>query len=399
MDDTLITVNHVSKKFCRSLKHSLWYGLKDLAYELCGDGHGGRCQLRPGEFWAVKDVGFEVRRGECIGVVGRNGAGKTTLLRMLNGLIKPDIGRIELTGRIGALIALGAGFNPVLTARENIYVSASVLGISRREIKAKFDEIVDFAEVEQFIDAPVQSYSSGMKVRLGFAIASVLKPDILLLDEVLAVGDANFRSKCIRRIGSILSECAVVFVSHDAWAVRRICDSIIWLDQGRILYNGNTESGMQLYGEGVYSDGPPSAVLTTAECFSDICYDTRIRRTRRPDNTESMNLDVTLSFNSTTEVRPGLCLGNVITLDEQVAGQFDFRRWVPTIREGHNIITFQIVDLQLARGKYSLALVIYDESNKKLLLNLRYFSTIYVDCNTRYGPHYAIATSPLSFPP
>ena len=157
MDDApLIKVEGVSKKFCLSLKKSLWYGLKDMGNELVGRRHGGDGGLRPKEFWAVKDVGFELKRGDCLGLIGRNGAGKTTLLKMLNGLIKPDAGRIEMRGRVGALIALGAGFNPVLTGRENIYTNASVLGLSKKEIDAKIDEIIDFAEIGDFMDTPVQ---------------------------------------------------------------------------------------------------------------------------------------------------------------------------------------------------------------------------------------------------
>jgi lipopolysaccharide transport system ATP-binding protein len=250
MSEVLVKVEGVSKKFCRSLKRSLWYGVQDI----CGDlnpfrGNGspvtthalsdrnprrplntngatesttsainfpimdhGQNDLRREEFWAVSDVSLELKRGECLGLIGRNGAGKTTLLKMLNGLIKPDVGRIEMRGRVGALIALGAGFNPVLTGRENIYVNGAVLGLTKREIDGKIDDIIDFAEIREFIDSPVQSYSSGMQVRLGFSIATALKPDILLLDEVLAVGDAAFRVKCFNRIYDLLETAAVIFV-------------------------------------------------------------------------------------------------------------------------------------------------------------------------------------------
>ncbi|MBW6513056.1 MAG: ATP-binding cassette domain-containing protein, partial [Desulfuromonadaceae bacterium] len=145
MSDTLITVQNVSKKFCRSLKKSLWYGMQDLGREITGRRHGGEGELRSEEFWAVKDVSFELKRGECLGLIGPNGAGKSTLLKMLNGLIKPDAGRIEMRGRVGALIELGAGFNPVLTGRENVYVNGSVLGFSKDEIDRKLDEIIAFA--------------------------------------------------------------------------------------------------------------------------------------------------------------------------------------------------------------------------------------------------------------
>src|SRR5262245_40699880 len=203
-DDVLIRVEHASKKFCRSFKRSLWYGLKDATADVSGRRSLGK--LRPDEFYAVDDVSFELKRGKCLGLVGPNGAGKTTLLKMLNGLIKPDKGRIEMRGRVCALIALGAGFSPILTGRENIYVNASILGLSKREIDAKLDNMIEFSEIGAFIDSPVQNYSSGMQMRLGFAVATALEPDVLLLDEVLAVGDASFRAKCYLRLGRMLEK-------------------------------------------------------------------------------------------------------------------------------------------------------------------------------------------------
>jgi lipopolysaccharide transport system ATP-binding protein len=243
--EVLVRVENVSKKFCRNLKKSLWYGVQDIAAEVIG--HKSDHTLRPDEFWAVKDVSFEVRRGECLGLIGRNGAGKTTLLRMLNGLIKPDQGRIEMHGRVGALIALGAGFNPILTGRENIYVNASVLGLSKQEIDEKIDEIINFSEIDEFIDSPVQNYSSGMQVRLGFAVATALSPDVLILDEVLAVGDATFRAKCYNRIGKIQKNTAVIFVSHSMQQVSQICTSSLVMRQGQPIWLGDIARGVAKY--------------------------------------------------------------------------------------------------------------------------------------------------------
>lgn len=163
-DEVLVKVEGLGKKFCKDLKTSLWYGLKDLVTGMRGN--RGERQLRPKEFWAVKDVSFELRRGECLGLIGHNGAGKSTLLKVLNGLINPDAGKVTIKGRVGALIELGAGFNPILTGRENIYNNGAVLGFSRQEIDEKLNDIIAFAELEEFIDMPVQNYSSGMKVRL-----------------------------------------------------------------------------------------------------------------------------------------------------------------------------------------------------------------------------------------
>jgi lipopolysaccharide transport system ATP-binding protein len=195
--------------------------------------------LRDGEFWANKDISFELRRGECIGLVGHNGAGKTTLLKMLNGLIKPDEGTIEMRGRVGALIALGAGFNPILTGRENIYVSGSILGLTKEEIDEQIDDIIDFAEIRDFIDSPVQSYSSGMQVRLGFSVASSLKPDVLILDEVLAVGDIAFVIKCLNRMREIAADAAVIFVSHTMQFVSSFCTKVMVLDKGKMVMMAN----------------------------------------------------------------------------------------------------------------------------------------------------------------
>jgi ABC-type polysaccharide/polyol phosphate transport system ATPase subunit len=248
-EEVLVKVDNVSKRFCRSLKRSLWYGLQDLGSEIGGRRHGGGSglpqssadvKLRPDEFWAVKDVSFELRRGECLGLIGRNGAGKTTLLRMLNGLIKPDTGRIEMRGEVAALVALGAGFNPLLTGRENIYNNASILGIPDSTTKDLIGEIIDFAEIHDFIDSPVQLYSSGMAVRLGIAIAFTLKPDILILDEVLAVGDWKFKSKCYQKIGSIISDCAVIVVTHNEAQLARIATLGLMLEKGAVKCSGPT---------------------------------------------------------------------------------------------------------------------------------------------------------------
>jgi homopolymeric O-antigen transport system ATP-binding protein len=238
VSDTLVKVEGASKKFSLSLKRSLWYGMQDLGNELLGRRHGGDGQLRTGEFWAVRDVSFELRRGECLGLIGHNGAGKTTLLRMLNGLIKPDQGRIEIRGKVGALIALGAGFNPILTGRENIYTNASVLGLGKREVDAKLDEIIDFAEIGKFIDSPVQNYSTGMNLRLGFSVAALLiEPDVLFLDEVLAVGDIGFIIKCLNRVRKLTANSAVVFVSHAMTYVSAFCTRVLVMKNGETLLN------------------------------------------------------------------------------------------------------------------------------------------------------------------
>ena len=237
-NDVVLRVDNVSKKFCRNLKRSLWYGLQDLGRNMLGGkrtsttsvpakalakadpqleisdspitdvqspipnnyspitNNRNLLPLRPSEFWALQNISFELKRGECLGLIGPNGCGKSTLLRLIAGIFPPDEGRISFRGRVGALIALGAGFHPHLTGRENVFLNGAILGLSQEEIKDKFSEIIEFAEIGDFLDAPVATYSSGMRVRLGFAVASVIEPDLLLIDEILAVGDRKFRAKC-----------------------------------------------------------------------------------------------------------------------------------------------------------------------------------------------------------
>src|ERR1043166_2765598 len=200
------------------------------------------------EFWAIKDVSFEVQPGEVVGIIGRNGAGKSTLLKILSRITKPTKGRVEINGRVGSLIEVGSGFHPELTGRENVYLNGSILGMTRREINKKLDSIVEFAELRQFIDTPVKRYSSGMYVRLGFSIAAHLDPDILLLDEVLAVGDASFQRKCIQRITELKKNgTTIVFISHDLRAVQQLCDRVILLKSGRIEADGNPAETIALY--------------------------------------------------------------------------------------------------------------------------------------------------------
>ncbi|GAB1855746.1 hypothetical protein MHTCC0001_05800 [Flavobacteriaceae bacterium MHTCC 0001] len=245
-NEVLVKVEGLSKKFCKDLKTSLWYGVKDLVGGVKGSKN--EKQLRPKEFWAVKDVSFELHRGECLGLIGHNGAGKSTLLKILNGLINPDAGKVTIKGRVGALIELGAGFNPILTGRENIYNNGAILGFTRKEIDEKLEEIIDFAEIREFIDMSVQNYSSGMKVRLGFAVASQMEPDVLIIDEVLAVGDIGFRMKCLTRIGEILQHAAVIFVSHTMPQVSRIANKILLIENGCVVVKDtNVSKGIEKY--------------------------------------------------------------------------------------------------------------------------------------------------------
>lgn len=194
-------------------------------------------------FYALKDVSFDVYPGEVVGIIGRNGAGKSTLLKILSGITYPSSGEIELNGRVGSLLEVGTGFHPELTGRENIYFNGSVLGMTRKEIDEKFDEIVKFAGMDKFLDTPVKRYSSGMSVRLGFAVAAHLDPEILVVDEVLAVGDMNFRQKCLGKMKSVSSGGrTVIYVSHDMSSIRSLCSKVLWIDKGEIVLEGSPDS-------------------------------------------------------------------------------------------------------------------------------------------------------------
>jgi len=236
--DTLLKVEGVSKKFAYSLRHTMRYGTSRILRELAGM-KTETGQLRPGEFWALDDVSFELKRGETLGIIGHNGAGKSTLLKLISGVFLPDKGRIGVRGTVGGLIELGAGFQPKLSGRDNIYVIGSVLGFSKQQIDAMIDDIIEFSDLVEFIDSPVQTYSSGMQVRLGFAIHVFQRPDVLVADEVLAVGDFEFQQKCMARVTEIKKEVGMVLVSHSMPTIVRFCDRAIVLNRGRILFEGS----------------------------------------------------------------------------------------------------------------------------------------------------------------
>lgn len=253
MSDVVIRAEGLGKKYLIGHQSNERYtALRDvLARTAKGLVHSARDMIRGRqlvqgdeveEFWALKDVNFDVRRGDVVGIIGRNGAGKSTLLKILSRITEPSAGRVEIKGRVASLLEVGTGFHPELTGRENIFLNGAILGMSRAEIKRKFDEIVAFAEVEKFLDTPVKHYSSGMYVRLAFAVAAHLEPEILVVDEVLAVGDAEFQKKCLGKMGEVAGQGrTVLFVSHNMAAVRRLCRRAILLSRSRVFKDGGTE--------------------------------------------------------------------------------------------------------------------------------------------------------------
>lgn len=257
MSDTVIQVENLGKKYIIGhQKRERYTALRDVI--ATGAKSLGRQLLKPfgtkisdpavEEFWALKDVSFEVKQGDRVGIIGRNGAGKSTLLKILSRITEPTLGRITIQGQIASLLEVGTGFHPELTGRENIYLNGAILGMSRFQIKKKFDEIVTFAEVEKFLDTAVKHYSSGMYVRLAFAVAAHLEPEILVVDEVLAVGDVTFQSKCLGKMEEVAKEGrTVLFVSHNMGAITNLCTSSIFLDQGQIIFIGSAKDGVSKY--------------------------------------------------------------------------------------------------------------------------------------------------------
>ncbi len=245
----VIEFDRVSKKL--SLQHNQSNSFREALIRLA---HFRRREPVKEEFWALRDISFEIEPGQTVGFIGPNGAGKSSLLKLIAGIYEPTSGRLNVEGRVAALLELGTGFHPELSGRENIYLSGAIMGLDRAKIDQSLDAIVAFSGLERFIDAPVKHYSSGMYVRLGFSVAIHVQPTILLIDEVLSVGDQSFQARCLERITSLQQQgVTIVLVSHDLGSVRRICRRCIWLEKGILKYDGETETTLNNYLSSVWS--------------------------------------------------------------------------------------------------------------------------------------------------
>ena len=254
MSDTAIRVENLSKKYIlghqqqekyTALRDAIAKSAKGLAKSLSGKSEQTVIQE---EFWALRDMSFDIQQGDRVGIIGRNGAGKSTLLKVLSRITEPTTGSIRINGRIASLLEVGTGFHPELTGRENIFLNGAILGMGKNEIQSKFDEIVDFAEVEKFLDTPVKRYSSGMYVRLAFAVAAHMEPEILIVDEVLAVGDSAFQKKCLGKMEDVGKDGrTVLFVSHNMSTIQKLCSTGIFLQSGKILFQGDAKEAIDLY--------------------------------------------------------------------------------------------------------------------------------------------------------
>jgi lipopolysaccharide transport system ATP-binding protein len=348
------------------------------------------------KFWALKDISFNIMPGEIFGIVGRNGSGKSTLLKILSRVVDPTEGRVKLNGKVASLLEVGTGFHPELTGRENIFFNGSMLGMSRKEIQSKFDEIVSFSEVEKFIDTPVKFYSSGMYVRLAFSIAAHLDPDILILDEVLAVGDANFQKKSLDKIKSIMGSngTTVLFVSHSMSAVQQLCSRGILLDGGNIVFEGNVEELTLKYLDSVnktgldeaghykwQNDGSETKKLFTPLSITIIdSLKNEVTNKLKPSEKYSIKITFDLHEND-KRINLGYCLRNAETkavIYLTLTTDTEEGLW-PKLSVGNNTILSNLPMEFLNGGEYTLSLIasihnqswIYDQDEKAPSISFR----------------------------
>jgi lipopolysaccharide transport system ATP-binding protein len=385
--DTVIKVEGLYKKFTRSLKRSLFYGSIDVAKSMLGIKYDPGV-MRKGEFWSLENVNFELKRGETFGLIGANGSGKSTLLRMINGIFPPDRGRIEVKGRIGALIAVGAGFHPHMTGRENILLNGTVLGMTREEIAREMDNIIAFADIGDFLDAPVSTYSSGMYVRLGFAIAIHCHPEIMLVDEILAVGDAKFQRKCLDKIKEMRERgTTFILVSHNMQNIEAMCDRALLLDHGKQVMLGTPREIIPIY-ELLLETGKTTEQLISKTIqpgesesldlvfkYSDFGTDEIIvnKVTLLDENNQPMKninseepLTVEVEVDSGVEVKQGIIVSmffyvnNRERVKENVSSLGMYERI--DIPKGKSTIRLTYPQAQLTTGEYSLTINIFDET-------------------------------------
>lgn len=363
----VVTVRNVSKVYCRNLKRSLRYGLTRLVQELTCWPRPKQPKLREGEFFAVRNVSFDIGPGEAVALIGPNGAGKSTMLKMVNGLMKPDAGLIRLRGNVGAMIELGTGFNPVLSGRENVFINASVLGIPKAVVERKLDDIIEFSGIGEFIHAPVRTYSSGMRLRLGFAVASQLNPQLLLIDEVLAVGDVGFRMKCFNHLMKLRdSGTTIVVVSHAMANLARVCKRAIVFGGGELAFDGDFQQGVTIYEQllksrptGDVASRQNSAVEGRAQIKRADTFDASGRMRTEWETGEPIRVQVQIEANEPiAEARL------VVGLHSAASGQLavissayqDFRF---SLEPGTNSVVLTLENLPLLLGSYHFDISLY----------------------------------------
>ena len=366
----IIEAENVSKKFCRNLKRSMRYGLSDLWSEMTGRKGAWRSKLRRGEFFAVENANLSVRAGECIALLGPNGSGKSTLLKMIAGILKPDTGKIKIRGQVGALVELGMGFNPILSGRENVYINGAILGLGKQEVNRRFDEIVEFAGVGHVIDDPVRTYSTGMRLRLGFSVATHLNPSILLVDEVLAVGDVGFRLKCFSHILNLVEKgMSPIIVSHAIGQLNRVASRAIVMNQHRIIFDGDFVEGAALY-ERLLIESQPA---TKAEIGNKDCCISDIEIEPSPRGDLHFVTGETLSAKITIDIARPIDNARIRVFLESasagVLGGFSTRlqSFELDLRPPRTVIRVLLPEMPLLMGAYSLNVALYGEALEELL--------------------------------
>jgi lipopolysaccharide transport system ATP-binding protein len=364
--DLAIRVDHISKKFCRNLRKSMRYGMHDIGRNLLRMGTKPD-KLRKDEFWAVDGVSFEVHRGETLGIIGPNGSGKSTILKMLNGIFMPDRGRIEINGRVGALIEVGAGFHPMLTGRENIYVNAAILGMTKEEVDEKFDDIIEFADIGDFIDTPVKHYSSGMYVRLGFAVAVHCEPDVLLVDEVLAVGDVGFRAKCYNKIAELMKNCAVVIVSHSLPIIGRMCTKCLVLNNSHSIFQGATGEAIQQYSS-LFEEQKTNIHSSKVHLVNCIIH-AKVENGRYIVTADD-RLTMDLELESEVSLKEVILMLAFISSSGEFAAEWNsyVNGDCLTLRNGRQNFHISLYPLRLNPGTYDMSLIVSSENRIDTLL-------------------------------
>lgn len=340
---TVIRVDNVSKRFILHKDKSLKERLVNFTAS----------RKHRDDFWALRDVDFEIPMGSTVGLVGHNGSGKSTLLKTIGGIIQPTTGSVSRRGRLAALLELGAGFHPDLTGRENVYLNASILGLSRQETDRHFDEIVDFSGIEEFIDTQVKFYSSGMYVRLAFAVAVHVDPDLLLVDEVLAVGDEPFQRKCMEKISQFQAEGrTIVLVSHSAEQVGSLCDRVIVLESGRIRHDGDPGDGIRILRAG-YDEDRRAALVNPDGSREKLAYEIGSFDVDVTMNGDSANLTAHLGVDindPTPDWGVGFSIETPLGLRLYNMTTFEVLTLPNTV--GRHDLTFEIPDIRLSPGKY-----------------------------------------------
>jgi len=334
---------------------------------LFGSNHGNRNSRRD-EIWALRNVSFEVQEGEVVGLIGRNGAGKTTLLKILSRVTRPTTGFAEIHGRMGTLLEVGTGFHPELTGRENVFLSGAILGMSKREIDRKFDEIVAFAEVEKFIDTPLKHYSTGMQMRLAFAVAAHLEPEILLVDEVLAVGDAEFQKKCLGKMQDVSkSGRTIMFVSHQMNQVRRLCERVLWIDAGQVRLDGSPEAVIGAYEQSALSALQPGQKALPMHEHESIWFpDWGIVEPRGAEfnivSNGSEPVSIRIRVHSQHEIRHGLATLLIYDGRGFLISGWSFDRF--QLAPGDHDVFLKLPGLPLRPGAYSIYFSVHDDNQR-----------------------------------